>query len=113
MYSEIAKSESCLHLNLGTIHRARGERLMTAMLPKKQTPPDFKRQMGMRGRGIYAQMGFSVKKILWRLIVCVISMLISAVVWLVCINSTDLQNTSVPAMIVLALFTIVLAQVPG
>ncbi|GKT52316.1 uncharacterized protein ColSpa_12497 [Colletotrichum spaethianum] len=87
---------------------ARGEKTVMTMLPKKKIPPNFKREMGMCGWGIYAQMGFSVKKILWWLIFCMISMSIFAAVWLVCINSTDLQNAFMPATIVLTLFTIVL-----
>ncbi|KAK1483116.1 serine/threonine protein kinase [Colletotrichum abscissum] len=87
---------------------ARGEKIMTNMLPKKKIPPNLQRAMGMCGWGIYAQMGFSPKRILLWLIFCMILMLTFAIVWLICINSTDLQNALVPATIVLTTFTIIL-----
>lgn len=93
----------------------RGKKDMIKMIPKKTIPPDFEKRMGAYGWGMYAEMGWSLKKILWWLVFCFVFTSIFVVIWLACISKTDLQNAFVPTTIVLGFFTLVLglAQMLG
>ncbi|KAK2023907.1 hypothetical protein LX32DRAFT_570828 [Colletotrichum zoysiae] len=88
----------------------RGKKDMIRMIPKKTIPPDFQKRMGAYGWGIYAEMGWSLKRMLWWLVFCFVATSIFVVIWLACISKTDLQNAFVPSTIVLGVFTIVLGM---
>ncbi|KAK2766330.1 serine/threonine protein kinase [Colletotrichum kahawae] len=81
---------------------------MIRIIPKKTIPPDSQKRIGACGWGMYAEMGWALKTILWWLIFCFVSTSIFVVIWLACISKTDLQNAFVPATIVLGVFTLVL-----
>ena len=88
---------------------ARGETTIVRMLPKKINPPPFVKKMGQAGWGLHAKMGFSARKFLAWILVCVVINAIFVIVWLTKISSTDLQNAFVPATIVTAALTFGLA----
>lgn len=91
--------------------KERGKTTITSMLPKKQNPPPFARDMGKFGWGLHAKMGFSQWRFLCWLIGCFILNVIFVALWLVYVNSTDLQNAFVPAAFSTAVLTFGLAVI--
>ncbi|KAI0445157.1 kinase-like domain-containing protein [Xylaria telfairii] len=79
------------------------------LLPRKRNPPLLNRKRGVEGWGLHARMGFSVHKFCRWIVVCFLANAAFVIVWLVCINPTDLQNAFVPASIVTTALTIGLA----
>ncbi|KAF6819821.1 serine/threonine protein kinase [Colletotrichum plurivorum] len=88
---------------------ARGEQTMVRILPRKIFPPQFRRERMNRGWGVYAKMGYSVKKILWWLVNGVVFVMVFAVVWLASVDKTDLQNAFTPATLFFVVVTILVA----
>lgn len=86
-----------------------GQTKMISLLPKKRVPPDFNKKMRKMGWGMHAQMGLSVKKMLWWLLFCVVSLIISAAPWLIWVDRFDLQNAFMPGSTILAVLTICVA----
>ncbi|KAJ4316994.1 hypothetical protein N0V84_007589 [Fusarium piperis] len=91
--------------------KGKGEKTIISMLPKKLNPPPLLKEMGQVGWGLHAKMGFSQWRFLYWLIFCLVLNVISVTLWLVCINSTDLQNAFVPAAILTAALTFGLAMI--
>ncbi|KAI0545792.1 kinase-like domain-containing protein [Xylaria curta] len=83
------------------------------LLPRKKNPPSLLRKQGVEGWGLHARMGFSVHKFCGWIIVCFLINAAFVIVWLICINPTDLQNAFVPAFIVTTALTIGLATMQG
>ncbi|KAF6802733.1 serine/threonine protein kinase [Colletotrichum sojae] len=88
---------------------ARRERTIVKILPRKILPPQFMRKERTRGWGVYAKMGYSVKKILWWLVSGVLFVVVFAVVWLVYIDKKDLQNAFTPVTLFFTVITILVA----
>lgn len=88
-----------------------GDKMIVNMLPKKQDPPTFIKNAGTAGWGIHAQLGFSVWRFIVWVLVCFIASTAFIIAWLVCINSTDLQNAFVPATTLTTVLTISLAVI--
>ncbi|OBS29445.1 hypothetical protein FPOA_03381 [Fusarium poae] len=86
--------------------KGRGERSIIGMLPKKKNPPPFSRRISEPGWGLHAKMGFSQRRFIVWLLLCVVLCAAFVVLWLVFISKTDLQNAFVPSALGAALLVI-------
>ncbi|KAF5651367.1 serine threonine kinase [Fusarium tjaetaba] len=85
--------------------KGRGETTIISMLPNKRNPPPFSKRISEPGWGLHAKMGFSQRRFLAWLFLCIILGGIFVVIWLVFINPTDLQNAFIPSFLFAALLT--------
>lgn len=89
--------------------KARGEKTIIDMLPKKVNPPPFAKKVKEPGWGLHAKMGFSQRRLLVWLLFCFVSNGIFVSLWLVYISKTDLQNAFVPTSVATFAMTLGLA----
>lgn len=80
------------------------------LLPKRKIPPPFERRRAAEGWGVRVTMGFSVRKFARWLAVCMFASILFAVVWLTCIDKTELQNAFIPFTLFLTFLSILLVM---
>ncbi|KAF5699322.1 serine threonine kinase [Fusarium mundagurra] len=86
--------------------KGRGETTIVDMLPKKRNPPPLSKTISEPGWGLHAKMGFSQRRFLAWLCLCIVLGGIFVVFWLAFINKTDLQNAFIPTFLFAALLTV-------